>query len=70
MKVIFRIIVLPVFITFVLISLIRDTLILSFSFLKYGGEMVAFKKNSKETIRGLFDLVQSNNKTKENETNI
>lgn len=63
MKIIFRLIVLPIFIVFVLISLIRDTLILSFSFLKYGGELVAFKKNSKETIRCLFDLVESNNKT-------
>jgi hypothetical protein len=61
MKVIFRIIVLPVFIAFILISLIRDTIGLSISFLRYGGELVAFKKDSKETIRGLFNLVENNN---------
>jgi hypothetical protein len=61
MKIVFRIIVLPVFITFVLISLIRDTIGLSISFLKHGGELVAFKKNSKETIRGLFDLIENGN---------
>jgi hypothetical protein len=60
MKIIFRIIVLPVFITFILISLIRDTIGLSYNFLIYGGELVAFKKNSKETIRGLFNLVENN----------
>lgn len=58
MKIIFRLIAVPFFILFVLISLIRDTLVLTFSFMRYGGELVAFKKNSKETIRGLFDLVE------------
>jgi hypothetical protein len=61
MNIIFRIIVLPVFISFVLISLIKDTIGLSISFLRYGGELVAFKKDSKETIRGLFNLVENNN---------
>lgn len=66
MKVIFRIIVLPIFIAFVLISLIRDTIGLSISFLKHGGELVAFKKNHKETIRGLFDLLETQQLTHKN----
>jgi hypothetical protein len=62
MKYLFRLIALPFFIAFVLISLFRDALILTFSFMRYGGELVAFKKNSRETIRGLFDLVDKNSK--------
>ena len=67
MKIIFRIIALPIFMAFVLISLIRDTIGLSISFLKHGGELVAFKNNSKETIRGLFDLVETQQLTHKND---
>jgi len=62
MKYLFRLIALPFFIAFVLISLFRDTLILAFGFMRYGGELVTFKKNSKETIRELFNLIESKNR--------
>ena len=66
----FRIISLPIIITILLISLVKHVIEYSVRWIKYGGELNVYDKNTRTSIQDIFNkMVQAdentNNRTKE-----